>query len=170
MRSLLWEWPMVHACMRVCRYYTSQWRRDSRELPGGFMVDSGVHHMAAMRQVMAPAQPVKVRAMCTTTEADPSIPGTVVGSIEWDSGAITSVSMCMSSTLVRASTWQQAGRECSLETGGQRVLTPTHAGINVQGTLPPASTALPESFLVARNALISITVSKVWNRRKHVSY
>jgi predicted dehydrogenase len=65
------------------------------------MVDSGVHHVAALRKCMAPDVPCIARAVCTSREPSVSAPDTVVGSIEWESGVVSSVSLCMSSTVVR---------------------------------------------------------------------
>ena len=45
--------PPVHhtstKCAARCRYYGSDWRRDTAGLPGGFMAEGGVHFVAALR-------------------------------------------------------------------------------------------------------------------------
>lgn len=93
-----------HAGVCAHRYYQSSWRRDTQQVPGGFLLDSAVHHMAALRLVAAGDEPVSARAVCTTSEDAPSNPETLVGSISWSSGMISSVSLCTSTSLVRAQT------------------------------------------------------------------
>ncbi len=33
------------------KYFTSEWRRDLAGFPGGYVTDSGVHYIAAMRTI-----------------------------------------------------------------------------------------------------------------------
>ena len=67
------------------------------------MVDSAVHHMAALRRCMAGDRPVTARAVCTSRDSAVSAPDTVIGSIEWASGVCSSVSMCLSTLQPQAS-------------------------------------------------------------------
>ena len=85
----------------ACRYYQSAWRRDAQQVPGGFLLDSAVHHMAALRLVAGGDVPVSARAVTATSADAPSAPETLVGSLTWQSGMISSVSLCTSTSLVR---------------------------------------------------------------------
>ena len=49
------------------KYYHTAWRRDPA-YPGGFLLDGGVHHIAAIRQVLG--EVVAVQAMTTQMSAD----------------------------------------------------------------------------------------------------
>lgn len=67
------------------------------------MVDSAVHHMAALRRCMGNDRPVSASAICSSRDDSVSSPDTVIGSIEWASGVSSSVSMCLSTTQPSAS-------------------------------------------------------------------
>lgn len=104
---------------RLCRYYESAWRRDPEQLPGGFMVDAGVHHMAALRRILAGAQPLRARAVGSSRDDSVTLPDTLLGTIEWDNGMLSSVSMCLPTVQVRGGravrlSCNAARHECSL--------------------------------------------------------
>ena len=48
---VLAEWTLLLPTLPGNRYYATEWRR-SGTFPGGFLLDGGVHHVAAMRQVV----------------------------------------------------------------------------------------------------------------------
>ena len=67
------------------------------------MVDSGVHHMAALRVLLGRDRPVRARAATSSRPSSASAPDTVVGSIGLASGVECSVSLTLSSVVVRLS-------------------------------------------------------------------
>jgi hypothetical protein len=67
------------------------------------MLDSAVHHMAALRMATAGDVPLTAHAIATTQAGAVSSPDTIVGTIEWKSGIVSSVSLSLSSRVVRHS-------------------------------------------------------------------
>jgi predicted dehydrogenase len=73
-------------------------------MPGGFMADSCVHHMATLRTLATAAaagRPLRVTAATSFSDSGLSPPDTAVATISWESGLISSVSLCMIATSVR---------------------------------------------------------------------
>jgi hypothetical protein len=65
------------------------------------MLDSGVHQMAALRLAAAGDVPLVARAVSTTQPEAVSSPDTIVGTLEWKSGMVSSVSLSLSTRVVR---------------------------------------------------------------------
>eukprot|EP00892_Ulva_mutabilis_P001281 jgi/Ulvmu1/11153/UM071_0037.1 len=94
--DLLCDIPLANS-----KYTTSKWRK---ALSGGFMLDSGVHQIAVLRMLAdAAGAGAPLRASATASyhaQRGLSNPDTLVGSVEWESGLRTGVSI----TLVAAYT------------------------------------------------------------------
>lgn len=47
------------------KYFPSQWRRDAEGCPGGFVMDSCVHHIAALRTLGHAAGKWELALLCS---------------------------------------------------------------------------------------------------------
>ena len=72
------------------KYYHTDWRR-SGTFPGGFLLDGGVHHVAALRQVVG--EIVSVSAEVRQVRADLPPADTLSAALEFESGVIGSYSV-----------------------------------------------------------------------------
>lgn len=86
------------------KYYGSQWRRDATGNPGGFLVDSSVHFIAALRLLAAGcnAGPA-VSASAFTRHAKPDLPApdSIAGIVRFESGVPASVSISLAASQMR---------------------------------------------------------------------
>lgn len=67
------------------KYYHTTWRRDS-SFPGGFPLDSGVHHIAVLRLILGEIAQVSA----VTRQVSPALPpvDTLAATLHFDSGAL----------------------------------------------------------------------------------
>lgn len=72
------------------KYYGTEWRRDN-SFPGGFLLDGGVHHVAAMRLVLG--EIVRVSATTALSRADLPPADTLTAALTFASGAIGTYSV-----------------------------------------------------------------------------
>lgn len=93
------------------KYYQTPWRRTGA-IPGGFLLDGGVHHVAAMRQVLG--EVAAVQALVRQARSDLPPADTLSATLEFASGALGSYL----SSFAAGAHWQQplhiVGREGSL--------------------------------------------------------
>lgn len=88
------------------KYYGSQWRRDAEGCPGGFVTDSCVHHIAALRAVGTASglgEVVEASATALSLSEDLPPPDTVVGTVKFASGTPASVSITFAGSVLRFS-------------------------------------------------------------------
>ncbi|MGO8951120.1 MAG: Gfo/Idh/MocA family protein [Ktedonobacterales bacterium] len=81
------------------KYYHTAWRRDN-SFPGGFLLDGGVHNIAAIRTVMGEID--YVSALVTQTRRDLPPADTLAATLRFASGAIGTFSM----TFVQGIPWE----------------------------------------------------------------
>lgn len=92
------HWAVTTPITPQNKYFQSAWRRDG-SFPGGFLVDGGVHHIAAMRLVLGEIAEVTAHA----TQHDPSLPpaDTLTATLRFESGALGSYTV----TYAAAAPW-----------------------------------------------------------------
>jgi predicted dehydrogenase len=81
------------------KYYHTSWRKDN-SFPGGFILDGGVHNIAALRTVMGDVD--SVSAAVTQSRADLPPADTVASTLHFASGAIGTFGM----TFVQGLPWE----------------------------------------------------------------
>jgi predicted dehydrogenase len=81
----LFHWAIHIQLDSSNKYYQTAWRRDNSH-PGGYILDGGVHHIAALRLILGEVKSVAAHS----TQNRPDLPpiDTVAATIEMDSGLI----------------------------------------------------------------------------------
>lgn len=84
-RVLTAHWALHNAMTPSNIYYQTPWRRDN-SFPGGYLLDGGVHHIAALRMILGEMSAVSA----TIAQHRPDLPpcDTISAAIEYESGAI----------------------------------------------------------------------------------
>ena len=84
-RPITFHWAHAQAMSVNNPYYQTSWRRDG-SVPGGFVLDAGVHHMAALRMILGEVAQVQAQ----TASVRPDLPpmDTVTASLVMSSGVI----------------------------------------------------------------------------------
>ncbi len=84
-RPITFHWAHAQAMSPGNPYYGTPWRRDG-SVPGGFVLDAGVHHMAALGMILGEVAQVQAQ----TASARPDLPpvDTVSATLTMRSGAI----------------------------------------------------------------------------------
>lgn len=79
------HWPIFIPINERNKYYQTTWRRD-RSVPGGFALDTGVHHVAVLRMVLGEVAEVSAHAR----HASPDLPpvDTVTATLRFEGGAL----------------------------------------------------------------------------------
>ncbi|KAL3140220.1 hypothetical protein ABBQ38_004496 [Trebouxia sp. C0009 RCD-2024] len=99
------------------KYFPSQWRRDAVACPGGFVMDSCVHHIAALRMLGRAAglgEVEEASATATSISKELPPPDTLVGSVKFASGTCGGVSITFAGSVLRFSL-SLTGTQGSLE-------------------------------------------------------
>jgi predicted dehydrogenase len=84
-RPIQFTWNTCTAVNPQVKYYHTAWRRDN-SFPGGFILDGGVHDMAAMRAIMGEVD--SVSAYTTQLREDLPPVDTLSATLRFDSGAL----------------------------------------------------------------------------------
>lgn len=84
-RPLLVKWTVYAPITPDRPYYQTEWRRQQL-YPGGFMLDGGVHHAAALRMVLG--EIAEVSAVADHIRPDLPPPDTLAASLHFENGAI----------------------------------------------------------------------------------
>lgn len=84
-RPLALSWSLHIPMREGNKYYGTAWRR-SGSFPGGFLLDGGVHHVAALRMVAG--EIASVSAMTAQMHADLPPADTLSAALEFESGLI----------------------------------------------------------------------------------
>jgi len=79
------HWAMYNCVVRRNKYYQTAWRR-SGTFPGGFLMDGGVHHVAALRLVLG--EIVGVNAMVKQMRDDLPPADTLSATLEFERGMV----------------------------------------------------------------------------------
>lgn len=87
-RPMMASWS-IHSPINP-KYYATVWRRDG-SFPGGFLMDGGVHHVAALRMVLG--EIVRVSAFTALMRADFLPADTICANMQFASGIIGSYSV-----------------------------------------------------------------------------
>lgn len=84
-RPITFHWAHAQAMSANNPYYQTSWRRDG-SVPGGFVLDAGVHHMAALRMILGEVTHVQAQ----TASVRPDLPpvDTVTATLTMQSGVI----------------------------------------------------------------------------------
>jgi len=84
-RPVTFHWAHAQAMSGDNPYYQTPWRRDG-SVPGGFVLDAGVHHMAALRMILGEVAQVQAQ----TASVRPDLPpvDTVTANLVMRSGVI----------------------------------------------------------------------------------
>ncbi len=93
------SWVTSAAVNAQNKYYHTAWRRDN-SFPGGFILDGGVHNIAAMRAIMGEVE--SVSAFVTQVRADLPPADTLSATLRFDSGAFGSFTV----TFVNEAPWE----------------------------------------------------------------
>lgn len=94
-KPLLCHWALHLGVMPGAKYYITDWRR-SGTFPGGFLMDGGVHHIAAMRLVVGEISHVGA----FTAQMRPDLPpaDTLTAALQFERGLIGSYSVTYANT------------------------------------------------------------------------
>lgn len=81
------HWAVATPITPQNKYFQSVWRRDG-SFPGGFLVDGGVHHIAALRLIVGEIAEVSAQAV----QRHPGLPpvDTLAAGLRFDNGAVGS--------------------------------------------------------------------------------
>ena len=83
-RPLQFSWTISNALTPEISYYNTAWRRDN-SFPGGFLLDGGVHNIAAMRRVMGEVESVSAYVAQVRPDLPPA--DTLSANLRFESGA-----------------------------------------------------------------------------------
>lgn len=86
-KPLLCHWALHIPVTPANKYYHTSWRR-SPDFPGGFLMDGGVHHIAALRQILSEIRLVSAFSAQMRDDLPPA--DTLTASLKFDSGLIGS--------------------------------------------------------------------------------
>ena len=89
-KPLLCHWALHIPITPANKYYHTSWRR-SPDFPGGFLMDGGVHHIAALRQILGEIRLVSAFSAQMHDDLPPA--DTLTASLKFDSGLIGSYSI-----------------------------------------------------------------------------
>ncbi len=84
-RPIIFDWAMHIGITPQVAYYHTTWRRDE-SFPGGFLMDAGVHHIAALRTMLGEVQ--EVSATITQVRDDLPPADTLSAVLRFENGAI----------------------------------------------------------------------------------
>ncbi len=87
---VLVQWTLLLPTLPGNKYYGTDWRR-SGTFPGGFLLDGGVHHVAALRQVVGEIASVSAEVKQTRADLPPA--DTLTAAIRFENDAIGSYSV-----------------------------------------------------------------------------
>lgn len=82
-RALTCNWALNIPMQPENKYYQTEWRR-AGQFPGGYLVDGGVHHVAALRAILG--EITAVSAITTQVRADLPPADTLSAVLEFDGG------------------------------------------------------------------------------------
>lgn len=86
-RPVTFDWSMQLPVQQGNPYYGTEWRRTNR-FPGGFLMDGGVHHIAALRQILGEVGEVSAFAANHRPDLPPA--DTLTASLHFISGVVGS--------------------------------------------------------------------------------
>ncbi len=89
------HWAVTTPIMPQNKYFQSAWRRDG-SFPGGFLVDGGVHHVAAMRLILGEIAEVTAQATLHDTGLPPA--DTLTAALRFENGALGSYTVTYAAT------------------------------------------------------------------------
>ncbi len=92
---IVFNWAIHIAVNPDNKYYHTAWRR-SGDFPGGFLLDGGVHHIAAIRQILGEVD--SVTAMVTQAKDDLPPADTLVATLRMKSGALGTYTVTYAAT------------------------------------------------------------------------
>lgn len=84
-QPILSSWTVRNAMQPGNKYYATEWRR-AGDFPGGFLLDGGVHNMAALRLLLGEVQ--EVAAFTKLVRVDMPPVDTVSSSIQFENGSL----------------------------------------------------------------------------------
>ena len=87
---LQFSWNVASSLNTQNKYYHTSWRRDN-SFPGGFLLDGGVHNIAAMRMIMGEVE--SVYAFVTQVRIDLPPTDTFSATLRFDSGAFGTLTL-----------------------------------------------------------------------------
>lgn len=89
-RPLTAQWHLAVGMQEENKYYQTSWRRDN-SFPGGFLMDGGVHYIAALRGVLG--EIVEVRAFADQFREDLPPTDTIVAALKFESGTLATLNI-----------------------------------------------------------------------------
>ncbi len=118
-RPLLMNWRLELPVLAGSPYHKTDWRR-SGTYPGGFLVDGGVHHAAAMRLVLGEVR--EVSALVAAFRADLPPADTMAALLRFGNGAIGSYVVTYAAGSPRAMMDMEiVGESGSMRVGSERL-------------------------------------------------
>lgn len=124
-RVFLADWAVYIPLNESSKYYHTAWRHEAG-IPGGFVLDGGVHHVAGMRAVLG--EVASVTATTAHYRSDLTAPDTLTANLTFDSGALAAYSV----TYAAGSPWygnlQVVGEKGALRTSRVDALELTVGG------------------------------------------
>ncbi len=110
-RPVLFDWTVAFPIRPGHRYHATAWRRTG-EVPGGFLLDGGVHFAAVLRQVLG--ELVEARGFTASEQDDLPPCDTLAASMRFDSGAVGTLAVSFAVGVPWESELRVAGSEGSL--------------------------------------------------------
>ncbi len=122
-RVLMCDWVIYASIRPGNKYYETGWR-NAGELPGGFLLDGGVHQMAGLRMAMGEAQSVGAFA----DQFAPDLPpvDTLTASIRFESGAMGTFQVTRAADAPGFGSLRIVGTEGAMTVERDRVLLTTY--------------------------------------------
>ena len=151
-RPIQVSWSRYVAMNEENRYYHTSWRRDN-SFPGGFILDGGVHDIAALRTVMGDID--SISALVTGSRADLPPADTLAATLHFAGGAIGTFSMTFVHDLPWESPMYVVGKKGALRLSsraGEHVLDMTSPGEGSGSTSTRSVTFAEEDTITAELA------------------
>jgi predicted dehydrogenase len=141
------SWLLNHPVDASNKYYHTPWRR-SGGFPGGFLLDGGVHHVAALRLILGEVQ--QVQAFVRQVKPDLPPADTLSAALHFRSGALASYTVTYAAPFYSAPPLEIMGSEGRLRVDrGHLLVTRTIAGREETSDEQPAGRDGIEAELAA---------------------
>ena len=152
-RVLMCDWIIYASIRPGNKYYETGWR-NAGNLPGGFLLDGGVHQMAGLRLAMGEAQTVSAFA----DQFAPDLPpiDTLTASIRFESGALGTFQVTRAADAPGFGSLRIIGTDGSMTVERDRVLLTTYPNGNRSDADGQTEEIAVEGLQGVRNELVAL--------------
>lgn len=117
-RPVMADWSAGVPIRPGHRYHATAWRREGA-VPGGFLIDAGVHYVAALRAAFGEVS--EARAVSLSVHDDLPPADTLAASLAFECGAVVSLTLTFAADTPFTSTLRVTGLEGALEATRERI-------------------------------------------------